>query len=208
MAQGPEPLRLPAMRRGLPALGGPVPQLRRLEQPRRDARPRTARSPARRPARPGGSPAGSSRLEPLARVSDAEQPRLSVGLPELDRVLGGGLVPGSVVLLGGEPGHRQVDPAPPGGRRRSPAAGGVLYASGEESAAQVRLRATRLGLRRRAGRRAVRVVAEIVDRPDRRPGPGRAAGPPRSSTRSRRPRSTTSTARPAASARSARRRCA
>lgn len=71
--------------------------------------------------------------------------RASSGLGELDRVMGGGLVPGSVTLLGGDPGIGkstlllQVAATAPG-------EAGVLYASGEESVAQVSLRARRLGL--------------------------------------------------------------
>src|SRR5450432_467337 len=108
--------------------------------------------------RPGDQP------EALARVADLELPRLSVGLPELDRVLGGGLVPGSVVLVGGEPGIGKSTlllQAAAGVAEL----GTVLYASGEESAAQVRLRATRLGLTDGLAGRAVRVVAESsIDR--------------------------------------------
>jgi DNA repair protein RadA/Sms len=75
-------------------------------------------------------------------VEISDSSRAPVGLPELDRVLGGGVVPGMVVLLGGEPGigkstlllqwaaHLQGD---------------VLYASGEESERQIRIRAARLG---------------------------------------------------------------
>jgi DNA repair protein RadA/Sms len=69
-------------------------------------------------------------------------PRLQLGIGELDRVLGGGLVPGSVTLIGGEPGIGkstlllQVAAA---------VTGNVLYASGEESADQIALRAERLG---------------------------------------------------------------
>ena len=80
-----------------------------------------------------------------AMQTAAEQtPRLSVGMGELDRVLGGGLVPGSVTLIGGEPGIGkstlllQVAQGVVG-------APVVLYASGEESTAQVALRARRLG---------------------------------------------------------------
>jgi len=107
---------------------------------------------------------GGDQPEALARVTDVDLPRLSVALPELDRVLGGGLVPGSVVLLGGEPGIGKSTlllQAAAG-----VAAGGtVLYASGEESAAQVRLRATRLGLADGPAGQAVRVVAESsIDR--------------------------------------------
>jgi DNA repair protein RadA/Sms len=77
-------------------------------------------------------------------------PRAVIGIPELDRVLGGGLVPASAVLVGGDPGigkstlllqaaARLASSAPPGGRR-------VLYVSGEESIDQIRLRARRLGV--------------------------------------------------------------
>src|SRR5215813_1603493 len=83
---------------------------------------------------------------PLTEVAVWDAPRIATRMPGVDRVLGGGLVPGSVVLLGGEPGIGkstlllQV--------ARSIAAGqDVLYASGEESAAQVRLRGERLEIR-------------------------------------------------------------
>ena len=115
----------------------------------------TARAAA---ARTGDQP------QALARVVDLELPRLSVGLPELDRVLGGGLVPGSVVLVGGEPGIGKSTlllQAAAGVAER----GTVLYASGEESSVQVRLRATRLGLTEGLAGTAVRVVAESsIDR--------------------------------------------
>src|SRR5579862_6867295 len=120
---------------------------------------KAARATARAAAsRPGDQP------EALARVADLDLPRLSVGLPELDRVLGGGLVPGSVVLVGGEPGIGKSTlllQAAAGVAEL----GTVLYASGEESAAQVRLRATRLGLTDGLAGQAVRVVAESsIDR--------------------------------------------
>ena len=70
--------------------------------------------------------------------------RLGTGIPELDRVLGGGLVPGSLVLLGGSPGIGKSTLA--GMALANLAAKQpVLYVSGEESAAQVRRRAARLG---------------------------------------------------------------
>ncbi len=80
----------------------------------------------------------------------AESPRTPTGMGEVDRVLGGGLVEGSVVLLGGEPGVGKstlmlqvvANLAMRGAKR-----GGVLYASGEESAAQVAGRAKRLGVK-------------------------------------------------------------
>ncbi|HSF26999.1 MAG TPA: DNA repair protein RadA, partial [Actinomycetes bacterium] len=81
---------------------------------------------------------------PIGEIAlDAAKAR-PTGVGELDRVLGGGLVPGAVVLLAGEPGVGKstlaLDVAARAGRH-----GTVLYVSGEESAAQVRLRAERLG---------------------------------------------------------------
>jgi DNA repair protein RadA/Sms len=80
----------------------------------------------------------------LAEIDADASPRISSGQGELDRVLGGGFVPGSVVLLGGDPGIGKSTLAlqVAGGL----AAGGhsVLYVSGEESAEQIRLRAERL----------------------------------------------------------------
>ena len=79
----------------------------------------------------------------LRDVDARSAPRLETGMEELDRVLGGGLVPGSVVLLGGEPGIGKstlcLQLARGLGNR-----GPVLYVTGEESLEQVRLRAERL----------------------------------------------------------------
>jgi DNA repair protein RadA/Sms len=94
---------------------------------------------------PGGR-AGSPALVPvaLAEVGAAPVARLSTGIDELDRVLGGGLVPGSLVLLGGAPGigkstltNMVLGHLAGAGRR-------TLYVSAEESPEQVRLRAERL----------------------------------------------------------------
>src|ERR671914_370273 len=81
----------------------------------------------------------------LADVEAPRVPRLVSGIGELDRVLGGGLVPGSLVLLGGSPGIGKSTLT--GMALANLTAGGrkVLYVSGEESAAQVKLRAERLG---------------------------------------------------------------
>ena len=89
--------------------------------------------------------APSSVVRPLSEVDISEVSRLSSGSPEFDRVLGGGMVPGSIVLIGGDPGigkstlllqylssiqhHKNV-----------------LYVSGEESAEQIAMRAKRLGI--------------------------------------------------------------
>lgn len=77
---------------------------------------------------------------PVERV-----PRLRCGIGELDRVLGGGLVPGSLVLLGGSPGIGKSTLTGMALGHLEAAGSRTLYVSGEESASQVRLRAERLG---------------------------------------------------------------
>ncbi|MGZ6341190.1 MAG: DNA repair protein RadA, partial [Candidatus Limnocylindrales bacterium] len=100
----------------------------------------------------------------LAGLADAGVLRQSLGLAELDRVLGGGLVPGSLVLVGGEPGIGKSTlllQAAAGLAGAVASSGGhVLYATGEESSGQLRLRARRLGLLEGPAGEAVRVVAE------------------------------------------------
>jgi DNA repair protein RadA/Sms len=86
-----------------------------------------------------------STVTPLASVSTQEAARIATGLEELDRVLGGGLVVGGVVLLGGDPGIGKSTLllqacAALGAARRT------LYVTGEESVEQLALRAQRLGL--------------------------------------------------------------
>jgi DNA repair protein RadA/Sms len=104
-------------------------------------------APAARGAADGRrrSAARAAKPVPLADVRAPAVERLSTGIGELDRVLGGGLVPGSLVLIGGSPGIGKSTLT--SGALAHLAAGGrrVLYVSGEESAAQVRLRAERLG---------------------------------------------------------------
>jgi DNA repair protein RadA/Sms len=91
----------------------------------------------------GTAPATSALA--LDDVEAAEAPRLGTGIPELDRVLGGGLVPGSVVLLGGEPGIGKSTLALQLAAHLQRQCGPVLYVCGEESPAQIRMRADRLG---------------------------------------------------------------
>lgn len=87
-----------------------------------------------------------SEPEPISQILASDYPRYLTDLPELDNVLGGGLVPGSVVLLGGEPGIGKstllLQAADQFGRLGKT----VLYVSGEESTSQVALRAARLGV--------------------------------------------------------------
>ncbi|MCP5271599.1 MAG: DNA repair protein RadA [Burkholderiaceae bacterium] len=92
----------------------------------------------------------------LSAIEATEVERLPTGVDELDRVLGGGLVAGGVVLIGGDPGIGKSTlllQALDSLARQAKA----LYVTGEESGAQVALRARRLGL----GASAVRVLAEI-----------------------------------------------
>ena len=99
----------------------------------------------------------------LSGIAEADLPRRSLGIAELDRVLGGGLVPGSLVLVGGEPGIGKSTlllQAAAGLTRGAGLERGVLYATGEESPGQVRLRAARLGLLDGPSADGVRVLAE------------------------------------------------
>jgi DNA repair protein RadA/Sms len=95
------------------------------------------------PARSRQAGAGGVVLEGLSKAGHEETPRFPTGLEELDRVLGGGVVPGSVTLIGGDPGIGKstllLQAAGNLARGRA-----CLYVSGEESLAQVGLRARRL----------------------------------------------------------------
>src|SRR5215218_2754159 len=96
--------------------------------------------------------------KPLLRLVDVdaeEAKRISTGVPELDRVLGGGLVPASVVLVGGEPGVGKSTLLLSALGAISGAGRRALLVTGEESTAQVKLRAARLG-----GTDGVEILAE------------------------------------------------
>ncbi|SES16292.1 DNA repair protein RadA/Sms [Tranquillimonas rosea] len=99
---------------------------------------------------PGGKTLGAVRGTPLTLVdlatAETPPPRTSSGIAELDRVLGGGLVPASAILVGGDPGIGKSTLLLQAAA--SFARGGLdaVYVSGEEASAQVRMRAQRLGL--------------------------------------------------------------
>ncbi|MEA2248253.1 MAG: hypothetical protein QOH46_2782 [Solirubrobacteraceae bacterium] len=96
----------------------------------------------------GGRAAGAVaavRPVPLRDVAVERVPRLSTAIGEFDRVLGGGLVPGSLVLIGGSPGIGKSTLTNMALGHMAAAGLRTLYVSGEESAAQIRLRAERLG---------------------------------------------------------------
>ena len=111
------------------------------------------RRPVAAPDAPA-APAQPRRSEPIAAVGERPLQRLGSGYGELDRVLGGGLVPGSLVLLGGDPGIGKstllLQSAQSMAARTS-----VLYVSAEESAQQVKLRWRRLAEADPAGLTAV-----------------------------------------------------
>lgn len=81
----------------------------------------------------------------LSEVESGEGRRISTGMRELDQVLGGGIVPGSLVLVGGDPGIGKSTLLLQVCRNLSRTLSGVLYISGEESLQQIKLRASRIG---------------------------------------------------------------
>jgi DNA repair protein RadA/Sms len=110
-----------------------------------------------------GYAGGEAEVQILAEIDSAQATRLPTGFSELDRVLGGGLVPGSVVLIGGDPGAGKstllLQAATAMASRRE-----VLYVSGEESLQQLAMRARRLDLPLDALRVASETRAEEVAR--------------------------------------------
>lgn len=86
-----------------------------------------------------------SKVVTLSSVSVEEDERIRTGIAELDRVLGGGIVQGSLVLVGGDPGIGKSTLLLQVCQRLSDAGKNVLYISGEESGKQIKLRANRMG---------------------------------------------------------------
>ena len=107
----------------------------------------------------------------LSEVSKEEEPRFSSGISELDRILGGGFVEGSMTLVGGDPGIgkstllMQVSGA-------ANVKGEILYISGEESKSQIRMRADRLGISRESislcSQTSFEHISELIT--ERKPG--------------------------------------
>lgn len=87
------------------------------------------------------------RMQPtkIADVVPKKEPRVKTELPELNRVLGGGVVPGSLILIGGDPGIGKSTLLLQVSQQLASLGGKVLYVSGEESAEQIKMRAQRLG---------------------------------------------------------------
>ena len=139
-------VRLPGVRRAGAEVDGPLRRVRRLELAGRGAAGRSAGAGA------GGgnrySQLGARRVaQAVRRRRDRATPlRLSTGIGEFDRVLGGGIVPGSLVLLGGEPGIGKSTLLLQAAAHFAREVGPVLYASGEESEHQIKSRGDRLGV--------------------------------------------------------------
>jgi DNA repair protein RadA/Sms len=91
------------------------------------------------------SNAAVDKPRPITAVDMAAVPRRLTGVAEFDRVLGGGIVPGALILIGGDPGIGKSTLLLQVAAGMSAEYGQVLYVSGEESAAQTRMRAERLG---------------------------------------------------------------
>ena len=106
------------------------------------AAPRSAGGRATSAAR---ATAGAVAVAPIGGVSSAEAARLTSGIGEVDRVLGGGFVPGSIILFGGDPGIGKSTLLLQLAARLAAVGGSALYVTAEESAAQIRGRAERIG---------------------------------------------------------------
>ena len=141
-----------------------------------------------------------SRPKPFDSIDNSEDARVASGIDEFDRVLGGGIVPGSLVLIGGEPGIGKSTLLLQVAHLLGRTHGSVLYVSGEESERQIKLRGERLGIEGgglfvMAETSLERILEEVESLKPR--GAGR-------STRCRRSSRRASRRRPAASARCAR----
>ena len=100
----------------------------------------TKSSGAGRTAKPGAEPVL------LTQISAREESRFSTGIKEMDRVLGGGIVPGSLVLIGGDPGIGKSTLLLQMCRNLAQTGKRILYISGEESLHQIKMRADRMGV--------------------------------------------------------------
>jgi len=93
-----------------------------------------------------GSAASATKPIPISQVDVSTSGRISLGIDEFDRVLGGGVVPGSVILIGGDPGVGKSTLILQAAGEMSKRGLTILYVSAEESAQQVRVRADRMGV--------------------------------------------------------------
>ena len=104
-----------------------------------------SQAPSADPARPSWLTSAAEPLQELANLRPEDQQRIELASAELNRVLGGGVVPGSVILLAGEPGVGKSTLLLQVAQQFATSGRTVVYVSGEESAHQVKLRSQRLG---------------------------------------------------------------
>ena len=102
-------------------------------------------APGRKDVRPAGGLRERPKPVPVTQVETGETTRIRTGIGEFDRVLGGGIVTGSLVLVGGDPGIGKSTLLLQACRELTQAGRRVLYVSGEESLAQIKMRASRMG---------------------------------------------------------------
>ena len=91
-------------------------------------------------------PAAEAKPVPLSAIKASEEERITTAMPELDRVLGGGVVKGSLILVGGDPGIGKSTLLLQVCRNLAEEKHSVLYVSGEESLQQIKIRAGRIGV--------------------------------------------------------------
>ena len=97
------------------------------------------------PSKAAGAKSGASHPVKLSEIQTDRDERMETGIEELDRVLGGGIVPGSLLLVGGDPGIGKSTLLLQVCRNMANAGRKVLYISGEESMHQIKMRAERIG---------------------------------------------------------------
>jgi DNA repair protein RadA/Sms len=104
------------------------------------------RLPPSGPGRQGNPGTGASKATPIGEIEVVGENRLRTGIGEFDRVLGGGVIPGSVILIGGDPGIGKTTLLLQALPKLAGRGEKVLYVSGEESPRQIKMRGQRLGV--------------------------------------------------------------
>ena len=113
-----------------------------------EEQPAPEAAPSASPTQRYGLGLGQASAKLYSDIETSDAPRMSSGIEEFDRVLGGGIVPGALVLLGGEPGIGKSTLLLQVAAHVARSTGPVLYSSGEESEHQIKLRGERLAVDR------------------------------------------------------------
>lgn len=115
-----------------------------VEEPVYDT-PKSGQSRVGKIRRGAAAEPGTGHAVSLGEITSTQEKRVSTGFPEFDRVLGGGIVPGSLILVGGDPGIGKSTLLLQSAKALSASGNHVLYVSGEESLRQIKIRADRIG---------------------------------------------------------------